>query len=156
LYEQHRGFRRILFKGHDFCPLNFGFPFIAKGGSMQVQLNTDNHIENNAKLTEYVEALIQDTLERFNRRITSVHVHLTDENSGHKSGSDDKRCVMEARVSGRQPITVTANAPTVNQALDGGIVKLEKSLGSIFDRLDHAKGRPSMAGEGLPAGEESL
>ena len=114
---------------------------------MQVQLKTDNHIDNNTKLTLYVESLVEDTLERFSRRITSVHVHLTDENGGHKSGSNDKRCVMEARVSGRQPITVSADAPSVDQALSSAITKLEKLLTSTFDKLDHAKGRPSMAGE---------
>ncbi len=114
---------------------------------MQVQLNTDNHTENHAKLTDYVESLVKDALERFSGRITSVHVHLTDENSDQKSGSYDKRCVMEARVSGRQPVTVSAAAPSVDQALVGAIDKLEKSLGSIFDRLDHAKGRTSFAGD---------
>ncbi|MDZ4659804.1 MAG: HPF/RaiA family ribosome-associated protein [Bythopirellula sp.] len=117
---------------------------------MQIQVNTDNHIENTAKLTNYVESIIHDSLERFHRRITSVHVHLTDENGGHKSGSNDKRCVMEARVSGRQPITVTADAPSVDQALSGAITKLEKLLTSTFDKLDQAKGRPSMAGEETP------
>lgn len=114
---------------------------------MQVQLATDNHIEGTAKLADYVQALVQDSLERFDRRITSVHVHLSDENSGHKSGSNDKRCAMEARISGRQPLAVTATASTVDQSLDGAIAKLEKALATHFDRLDQAKGRPSFAGE---------
>jgi hypothetical protein len=83
--------------------------------------------------------------------VTSVHVHLTDANGGHKSGSNDKRCVMEARVSGRQPVTVTADAPSVDLALGSAVTKLEKSLTTTFDRLDHAKGRTSFAGEGHAA-----
>lgn len=114
---------------------------------MQIQVNTDSHIENTSKLTNYVESMIHDTLERFHHRLTSVHVHLTDENSGQKSGGNDKRCVMEARISGRQPITVTADARSVDQALSGAMTKLEKLLTSTFDRLDQAKGRSSMAGE---------
>ena len=114
---------------------------------MQIQLKTDNHIDGSTKLTNYVEGLVQDSLERFGTRVTSVHVHLTDENSSQKSGGNDKRCVMEARVSGRQPITVTADASSVNLALEGAVTKLEKSLGSTFDRIDHTKGRPSLASE---------
>jgi ribosome-associated translation inhibitor RaiA len=123
------------------------FSLYRMGAVMQIQLKTDNHIDGNTKLTTYVEGLVQDSLERFGKRITSVYVHLTDENSGLKSGANDKRCVMEARVSGRPPITVTADAPSVNQALDGAVNKLEKSLTSTFDRLDKAKGRPSLAGD---------
>jgi ribosomal subunit interface protein len=122
---------------------------------MQIQVKTDNHIEGSTKLTNYVEGLVQDSLERFGKRITSVYVHLADENS-HKSGSNDKHCTMEARVSGRQPISVTANAPSVDQALDGAVAKLEKSLTSTFDRLDQAKGRTSMAGEGIAADDNEV
>jgi ribosome-associated translation inhibitor RaiA len=111
---------------------------------MQVQLHTDNHIEGTAKLTSYVESLVQDTLDRFTRRITRVEVHLMDQNSSAKSGSKDKRCAMEARVSGRDPVNVIADAPTIDQALTGAIGKLEKSLTHLFDRLDQAKGRPSL------------
>jgi ribosome-associated translation inhibitor RaiA len=112
---------------------------------MQVQLHTDNHIEGTAKLTSYVEALVQDILDRFTRRITRVEVYLMDQNSSAKGGSNDKRCAMEARVSGRDPVNVTADAPTVDQALTSAITKLEKSLSHLFDRLDHAKGRTPLS-----------
>ncbi len=114
---------------------------------MQVQLSTDNHIEGNAKLTTYVESLVQDSLERFGNRLTRVEVYLSDENSSNKGGSNDKRCAMEARVSGRQPVTVTATAGSIDQALASAVGKLEKTLTSTFDRLDKPKGRPSFTGE---------
>lgn len=112
---------------------------------MQVQLHTDNHIEGTAKLTGYVESLVQDSLDRFARRITRVEVHLMDQNSSAKGGSNDKRCSMEARVSGRDPVNVTADAPTVDQAINNAINKLEKLLTNLFDRLDNTKGRPSLS-----------
>jgi ribosome-associated translation inhibitor RaiA len=123
---------------------------------MQVQLHTDNHIEGTAKLTSYVEALVQDSLDRFTRRITRVEVHLIDQNSSAKGGSNDKRCSMEARVSGRDPVNVTADAPTVDQALNSAITKLEKSLTHLFDKLDHAKGRPSLSEHAALADQNSL
>lgn len=114
---------------------------------MQVQLSTDNHIEGNAKLTGYVDNLVQGSLERFDNRLTRVEVHLSDENSEAKGGGADKRCVMEARVAGRQPISVSADAASIDQALDSAITKLEKSLTHLFDKLDETKGRTSFAGE---------
>jgi ribosomal subunit interface protein len=116
---------------------------------MQILLTTDNHIDGNAKLTNYVESLVADALEQFGNRITRVEVHLIDQNS-HKSGGNDKRCSMEARVGGLAPVSVTADAATVDQALGGAIDKLEKSLRKTFDKLGDHKGRPSMAGESNP------
>lgn len=116
---------------------------------MQILLTTDNHIEGNAKLTSYVESLVKGTLEQFGNRITRVEVHLQDQNS-HKSGGNDKRCTMEARVGGLAPVSVTADAANVDQALDGAVDKLLKSLRKTFDKLGDHKGRPSMAGESNP------
>lgn len=116
------------------------------GDVMQILLTTDNHIEGNAKLSSYVETLVQNSLQQFERRITRVEVHLQDQNS-HKSGGDDKRCTMEARIGGLAPVNVTADAATVDQALDRAVDKLEKSLRKTFDKLGDHKGRPSHAGE---------
>lgn len=107
---------------------------------MQVLLTTDNHIDGSAKLTGYVESLVQSSLERFARRLTRVEVHLHDQN-GHKSGSHDKRCAMEARIAGLAPLSVTADAPTVDQALDSAVSKLEKALRRTLDKYDDKKGR---------------
>ncbi len=114
---------------------------------MQIQVNTGNHTEGGADLTRQVEAVVEGALGRFRDRITRVEVHLTDENSAKKSGGNDKRCTMEARPAGHQPITVTADASTLAQALDSAAEKLEKSLKRTFDRLDDPTGRVSFAGE---------
>jgi ribosomal subunit interface protein len=126
---------------------------------MQILLTTDNHIEGNAKLSGYVESLVQNALERFERRLTRVEVHLMDEN-GHKSGSNDKRCAMEARIAGLAPFSVTADGENIDQALDSAVNKLEKALSRTFDKMDEKKGRPSFAGEAFVndglADEENL
>lgn len=120
---------------------------------MQIILNTDNHIEGNAKLKGYVDSLVESTLDRFAKRITRVEVHLTDQNSGIKSGANDKRCVMEARLSGRQPLSVTASADSVDRALDGAISKLERKIASELDRQDKPRGRTRIAPESLEGDE---
>jgi ribosomal subunit interface protein len=114
---------------------------------MKIQVNTDNHIESNEGLIRHVESVVEETLSRFGSRVTRVEVHLTDESSSAKSGGDDKRCAMEARLAGLQPIAVSHQSPTVDQAIEGAADKLEKTLERTLGRLDDPKGRTSFSGE---------
>lgn len=114
---------------------------------MQVQVRTDNHIHGSAELTRQVETLVEDAFGRFGNRITRVEVHLTDEASATKNRDDDKRCVMEARLAGQQPVAVTHHANTVEQALDGASEKLGKLLESKIGRLDDPRGHKPHVGE---------
>jgi ribosome-associated translation inhibitor RaiA len=101
---------------------------------MKIQLNTDKHIENNHELARRVEYAVSGAVDRFSQRITRLEVHLSDENS-HKAGSDDKRCLMEARLAGLQPIAVRHQAPTLEQAIDGAASKLERAIDSRLGRI---------------------
>ncbi len=94
---------------------------------MQIQVNTDNQIEGGEKLTQQVHAVVERALGRFGERITRVEVHLSDEN-GSKSGADDKRCMMEARLEGRPPTAATHRAATVEEAMDGAAGKLARAI----------------------------
>lgn len=114
---------------------------------MLIQVNTDNHTEGSEELTRRVEAVIHSALGRFGDRLTRVEVHLTDQNSSHRSGDQDKRCKMEARLAGLQPITVSAEGSTLEQAFDGAADNLEKLLKRTLRRLDDPKGRTSYAGD---------
>ncbi|MHB8864246.1 MAG: HPF/RaiA family ribosome-associated protein [Pirellulaceae bacterium] len=117
---------------------------------MQIQVNTDRHIEGSAELTRRVEAVVEGALGRFGDRVTRVEVHLSDTNSSQKSGDADKRCVMEARVAGLKPIAVSDDGASLEQVLDGAADKLEKTLRRALGRLDDPKGRTSFAGDQSP------
>jgi ribosome-associated translation inhibitor RaiA len=101
---------------------------------MQIQINTDSSIEGSEALATDVRAVVESVLERFSDRITRVEVHLSDENSG-KKGYDDKRCMMEVRLEGRQPTAVTHRANTLDLAVDGAAEKMQRSLESTLERL---------------------
>jgi ribosome-associated translation inhibitor RaiA len=101
---------------------------------MQIQVNTDGHIKGSTKLTQEVEEIIHHALHRFGDRITRVEVYLSDENSAEKSGDSDKRCVIEARLGGLQPITVAHQGSTLDQAANGAANKLEKTLERTLER----------------------
>lgn len=109
---------------------------------MQIQLNTDNHLVGSEDLDLKLEGEVRAALGRFTERITRVEVHLNDLNSD-KTGGDDKRCMMETRVAGHQPVSVSHKAPTVALAIDGALDKLVRALDRLFGKLD--AGRRSSA-----------
>lgn len=118
---------------------------------MQIQVNTDSTIEGHEKVTAYVGGVVEGALSRFSDRITRVEIHISDQNAG-KGGPDDKRCVMEARLEGRQPTAVTHQAATVREAVDGAADKLtrviEGTLGRLRDQQSH-RTDPAPPGSGL-------
>ncbi|MBA3697730.1 MAG: HPF/RaiA family ribosome-associated protein [Planctomycetes bacterium] len=101
---------------------------------MKIQVNTDKNIAGHEELVAQVEATVNKSLSRFSAHITRVEVHLSDEN-GDKNGQKDKRCVMEARLEGRQPTAVTCEAATLAQAVAGAADKLKSSIESTVEQL---------------------
>jgi ribosome-associated translation inhibitor RaiA len=102
---------------------------------MQIQINTDGNIEAHEQLAQQVEAVVRDGLQRFTEKITRVEVHLSDENSDKKSGAEDKRCLLEARLAGLQPIAVSHEAATIELAVEGALERLTHLLDSTLGRM---------------------
>jgi ribosome-associated translation inhibitor RaiA len=104
---------------------------------MKIQFNTDVNTHGTEALAAQVSATVEQALERFDEHITRVEVHLSDENAGNK-GQHDQRCMLEARLDGRQPVAVTDHAATLEKAVLGAAQKLAHLLDSTLGRLhDH-------------------
>jgi len=101
---------------------------------MQIQFNTDHNIEGHEALATQVRGVVESDLSHISDHITRVEVHLSDDTS-HKSRQNDKRCMMEARLEGHQPIAVTHQAATLDQAVDGAADKLAQLIESTLGRL---------------------
>jgi ribosome-associated translation inhibitor RaiA len=101
---------------------------------MKIQINTDNHITGRETLVAHAEATITSALGHLADHITRVEVHLSDAN-GEKTGGRDKRCMMEARLEGRQPIVVTDESDSLDGAITGAADKLKGSLDRTLGRL---------------------
>lgn len=101
---------------------------------MTIQINTDNNITGTEELSSLVESTIAENLKRFNNQITRIEVHLNDENS-HKNGINEKRCMMEARLEGMQPIAVTAHGDTIQEAVKVALGKLKSLLDTTLGKL---------------------
>src|SRR3954452_1353579 len=123
-----------------------GFSSPLEDATMYVEVNTDNHIAGSDDLSSQVTNEVQAALERFGDQIIRVIVQLNDTNS-HKSGSRDKRCLMEARIAGHQPVAVSHEAASLDEAINAAAEKLERSLDHIFGKLGHKKGRMSHGGD---------
>ncbi len=100
---------------------------------MQIQVNTDHNIEGRETLADWIRGTVETALGRDSEHITRVEVHLTDED-GHKSGQNDKCCVMEARLEGHQPIAVSDRSETLEQAVNGAAGKLARLVESTLGR----------------------
>jgi ribosome-associated translation inhibitor RaiA len=102
---------------------------------MKIQINTDNHITGREALAQQAEATVTGALGHLAEHIRRVEVHLSDEN-GKKAGGRDKRCMMEARLEGHQPIAVTDEADSLAEAVAGAADKLKRSVDHTLSRLN--------------------
>ncbi|HET7542118.1 MAG TPA: HPF/RaiA family ribosome-associated protein [Polyangiaceae bacterium] len=100
---------------------------------MQIQVNTDHNVDGRQRVSEYVQGVVQHAVSHFERQVTRVEVHLSDDN-GAKSGSEDKRCVMEARLNSIEPVVVSHRGHNIDEALHGAAAKLKRSVESELAR----------------------
>ncbi len=102
---------------------------------MQIQISTDHNIEGNEDMVAATTDAVAHALRRFSDHLTRVEVHLADEN-GPKGGENDIRCVLEARIEGRQPIAVTHHASTVALAVHGAASNLVTLIETTLGRTE--------------------
>lgn len=100
---------------------------------MQIQINTDHNIAGHESLSTWATTEVKNALSHHVGHITRVEVHLNDE-KGNKSGPADKRCMIEARVEGHQPLAVTHHADNLHQAVTGAAEKLNRLIESALGR----------------------
>ena len=106
---------------------------------MDIQFNTDSSVMGTENVAERIEAQLRQRLGRFAERLTRLEVHVGDENA-RKGGGDDKRCTIEARPRGGEPVTVTAYAGDVDAAAREAGSKMATLLERHFGKADrHAR-----------------
>ncbi|MBY0236273.1 MAG: HPF/RaiA family ribosome-associated protein, partial [Burkholderiaceae bacterium] len=81
----------------------------------------------------------------FRDQITRIEVHLSDA-SATRVGDHDKRCKLEARLAGRQPVLVSHDAANVADSLHGAAEKLLRAVDSTLGKLRDAHGRETIRG----------
>lgn len=106
---------------------------------MLIQTNVANSLEGHNGLTVEWEASVRSRLARYEDRLTRIEIHVGDVNA-NKGGPDDKRCTLEARPNGLDPVSVTDDAATIDQAVAGAAGKLLVTLERTFGKLTNRKG----------------
>jgi ribosome-associated translation inhibitor RaiA len=101
---------------------------------MTIQLNTDKNLTIHAEYENQIVEQLTKGLDRFSDYISSVQVHLSDEN-GSKDGLNDKKCVLEARLEGRPAIVGSTFAENYDLAIAGALAKLKNALTTIDGKL---------------------
>lgn len=100
---------------------------------MKIQVNSDNQIAMTTVLSTFIEGEVERALERFKDRLTRVEVHVSDENAA-KGGARDKRCVIETRPTGLNPLSASDAAATVEAAVTGASNKMKRLLETTFGK----------------------
>src|SRR5690349_6120191 len=108
---------------------------------MHVEVSTDTR--TTADVAE-VTAAVEAWLFHYQDRLTRVEVYLSDVN-GPKGGRDC-RCAPEARPAGRQPVAVTNEAHTPDDAVKGAVKKMSSLLATALGREGDVRGGPSASG----------
>lgn len=107
---------------------------------MQVMVNSGKHVDSSMALKTDIRGRVTEKLRRYEEHLTRVEIHLSDENA-LKNGPQDKRCKLEARMKGRDPLSVSFDASDLHQAIEGAINKLtsvlERNLGKSARKWVH-------------------
>jgi len=102
---------------------------------MFIEINTDNNIEGKERMKVYFEGQLSEALKRYDEKITHLEVQLGDENSSAKTGGDDKRCMLEARIAGLKNVAVVSHADSIEKAVGLAIPKLKNALEHAFGKV---------------------
>jgi ribosomal subunit interface protein len=109
---------------------------------MQIQINAGD-VQHSDAIDEKIEAEVRSSLELFAQQITRVEVHLRNLN-GPKHGVD-KRCVIEARLAGHDPLAVEADSDDLYQAVHLAAGKLERAVRHKIERhKEHMQKRDAL------------
>ena len=119
-----------------------------------IHVNANHSVQTDESLERWARTELNDGLSRFRDEITTIEVHLSDQNSDRLS-PDQKRCLMEARLVNRKPMAVNHVAPRVDEAFRGAADKLKRALEHSLGRVHEQGLRKSIRRDGLLAPEDA-
>ena len=97
---------------------------------MEIIINSDNEVKMDQAAKDYFRDEIQSSLKRFEDYVTRFEVFFSDESS-NKDTPGDQKCVIEARLKGRNPESVSNNHSAQKAAFDGAVSKIR----TVLDRV---------------------
>jgi ribosome-associated translation inhibitor RaiA len=99
---------------------------------MQIRINDPGH-QIKDELAQQFERETLEALATHAARLTRVEIHIKDLNAS--KGGVDKRCLIEARPRGLDPLVAEHEERSLHEAFRGALDKLQRVLARRFDRL---------------------
>lgn len=91
-------------------------------------------VEKSDALGEHIERQIEHALRHHESRFTRVDVHVHDDKAG-RDGAADKRCVIEVRPAGADPLAVNDHGDDFYSTATLAAKKLERAVQNFVERL---------------------
>jgi hypothetical protein len=101
--------------------------------TMLIEVRTDASIDGGEPLFDQVKGVVRAALHRYDDRVRRIDVHLSDA-VGNKTGHDNKRCSIEARRDGCEPILVAHQESSIDKAIHGAVHKLKTAMDGAFGK----------------------
>lgn len=112
---------------------------------MQIQVHFSD-IENSWAINNHVQQRIAQAIKTGLKQITRIDVHLHDDSGPAKSGTSDKRCTIEMRLAGMDPMSIEQHGNDMYAVINQAIRKLQQTLIKTRDRQrDHRQKMRHMA-----------
>ena len=102
--------------------------------TMQIQINYGD-VNNSPAISDHVTKQVNRALKHTAKRITRVEVHLRDDKQ-KRGGPSDKRCTMEARIAGQQPIATSDSHNDLYQVITQAADKLSRAVQRKLERSE--------------------
>jgi hypothetical protein len=101
--------------------------------TMLIEVRTDASIAGGEALSDQVKGAVRAALHRYGDRVRRIDVHLSDA-AGNKTSHDNKRCSIEARRDGCEPILVAQQDSSMDKAIHGAVHKLKTAIDGAFGK----------------------
>lgn len=118
---------------------------------MQVQVHCDATIQGGETLEAWVREEVNTKLARLKEYVVRVEVFLSNVDALKTTGGPGKKCVLETRGNGRQPVAVNAEAEKVKDAFNAALEKLLRAVDSDLGKVRDKNIRESVRGVADPA-----
>jgi len=100
---------------------------------MQIQVHFSD-IKNSWSLNSHVHQRLTHAIKSGIDQITRIDVHLHDDSGPNKSGTCDKRCTIEARLAGMQPLSIEQRGNDMYSVINQATRKLQQTLNKARQR----------------------
>lgn len=104
---------------------------------MHIEINYRD-IDKTDAIEEHIRSELGHALKHLSDRITRVEVHVGDERPS-EDVPNDKRCMLEARPRGMDPIAVEVREDDLYSAVSEAAGKLQRALARRFEKSEEAR-----------------